>query len=134
MALFQPLMQISSDIIKRCCAQVSLDDVFDGYVERSRAALEESIHCCIYWKKTYGHVSKVHNKHSAEGWVLDESSIFAHVDAFIQRCNDLLEVVVGQVCPKFGNRHHKCVFPPDMHTHMHACTCPHTHTHMCVKN
>ena len=39
----------------------------------------------------------VHNKHGTEEWVLDESSIFAHVDAFIQRCKDLLEVVEGQV-------------------------------------
>ena len=29
--------------------------------------------------------------------MLDESSIFAQIDAFIQRCKDLLEVVEGQV-------------------------------------
>ena len=89
--------QISSDIIKRCVAQLSLDDIFDGFVERSRKALEESICCCQAWKDTYSHLSGVHNKHSPEEWVLDESSIFAHIDAFIQRCKDLLEVVEGQV-------------------------------------
>lgn len=66
-------------------------------MEDSRAALDESIHCCMFWKDTYGHVSKVHNKYASEAWVLDESSIFAHIDAFIQRCKDLQEVVVGQV-------------------------------------
>ncbi len=89
--------QVSSDIIKRCCSQISLDDVFGGYVERSRTALEESISCCQYWKRAYEHISKVHQKLSPEGWVLDESSIFAHIDAFIQRCKDLLELVVGKV-------------------------------------
>ena len=96
---------MSSDIIKRCCSQISLDDVFNGYVERSRTALQESIQCCIFWKETYSHISKVHNKFSSDGWVLDETSIFAHIDAFIQRCKDLLEVVLGQV---------------------HACTCMHS--------
>ena len=88
---------MSSDIIKRCCSKVSLDDVFDGYVERSKAALEESIECCQVWKDTYDHISRVHNKFSEEGWVLDESSIFAQTDAFIQRCKDLLEVVQSQI-------------------------------------
>ena len=89
---------MSSDIIKRCYSKISLDDVFDGYVERSKAALEESIGCCYAWKETYERVSRVHDKFSSEGWVLDESSIFAQIDAFIQRCKDLLEVVEGQVC------------------------------------
>lgn len=30
---------------------------------------------------------------SQEKWVLDQTSIFAQVDAFIQRCKDLLEVI-----------------------------------------
>ena len=32
------------------------------------------------------------HKFSSTGWVLDKSSIFAQVDAFVQRCKDLLEV------------------------------------------
>lgn len=90
-------MQVSSDIIKRCYNKISLEDVFDGYVEKSRAALEESISCCHAWKETYGRISKIHDNFSSEGWVLDESTIFAQIDAFIQRCKDLLEVVEGQV-------------------------------------
>ena len=88
---------MSSDIIKRCCSKISLDDVFDGYVERSREALKESTTCCQSWKDTYDHISRVHSEFSDEEWLLDESSIFAQVDAFIQRCKDLLEVVEGQV-------------------------------------
>ena len=91
------LRKISSDIIKRCTTKISLDDIFDGYVERSREALKEGISCCLSWKECYDCVSKVHDKFSEESWVLDESSIFAQVDAFIQRCKDLLEVVEGQV-------------------------------------
>ena len=36
--------------------------------------------------------SKLHHKFSPVGWVLDKSSIFAQIDAFVQRCKDLLEV------------------------------------------
>ncbi|XP_026578292.1 dynein heavy chain 2, axonemal [Pseudonaja textilis] len=33
---------------------------------------------------------------SGKGWVLDQTSIFAQVDAFVQRCKDLLEVCDSQ--------------------------------------
>ena len=88
---------MSSEIIARCCNKISLDDVFAGYVEKSKETLEECMSCCQAWKSIYEHLSKVHGTLSPEGWVLDESSIFAHVEAFIQRCRDLLEVVEGQV-------------------------------------
>ena len=92
------LRKISSDIIKRCSTKISLDDIFDGIVERSREALKEGIGCCLSWREAYDRISKMHDALSQEGWVLDESSIFAQVDAFVQRCKDLLEVVEGQVC------------------------------------
>lgn len=91
------LRKISSEIIKRCCQKVSLDDLFDGYVERSKLVLQESIDCCHAWKGIYKEISALHTSYSTVEWVLDESSIFAHVDAFIQRCKDLLEVAEGQV-------------------------------------
>ena len=34
------VFQVSSDIIKRCCNKIVLDDLFDGRVEKSREALE----------------------------------------------------------------------------------------------
>lgn len=70
---------MSSEIITRCRVKISLDDIFEGQVERSRDVLGECISCCRAWKDTYNHISAVHNKMSAEEWVLDESSIFAQV-------------------------------------------------------
>ena len=35
---------------------------------------------------------------TSEKWVLDQTSIFAQVDAFVQRCKDLLEVCYSQNC------------------------------------
>lgn len=41
----------------------------------------------------YLQISRMHSKLSSEKWILDQSSIFAQVDAFVQRCKDLLEVL-----------------------------------------
>jgi dynein heavy chain len=35
---------------------------------------------------------KIHEKFSAKGWQLDKTTIFAQIDAFIQRCKDLIDV------------------------------------------
>ena len=39
----------------------------------------------------------LHNKFSQTKWVLDHNSIFAQVDAFVQRCKDLIDVCDGQM-------------------------------------
>lgn len=85
---------MSNEIIKRCCADISLDGIFDGYVQSCIRSLESSIECCEKWKEIYTKTSRIHHKFSSSGWVLDKSSIFAQVDAFVQRCRDLLEVCV----------------------------------------
>jgi dynein heavy chain len=89
------LRKVSSDIIARCRAKIVLEEIFNGQTENSRISLLECIDCCKAWKDIYEHMTKVHS-HFSEGWILDESSIFAQVDAFIQRCRDLLDVVAGQ--------------------------------------
>ena len=45
--------QVSREIIKRCKVKISLDDIFEGFVERSAAVLHECIACCASWKGTY---------------------------------------------------------------------------------
>ena len=94
--------QVSREIIKRCKVKISLDDIFEGFVERSAAVLQECIACCASWKGTYEHLGRVYAKFSGEQWVLDHISVFAQVGAFMQRCKDLLDVCEGQV--HFGHR------------------------------
>ncbi|XP_053319883.1 dynein axonemal heavy chain 2 [Spea bombifrons] len=88
--------KVSNELIRLCCRQVSLDQIFDGYVTSSREILNECILCCAAWKESYLRASQVHQRFSQTGWVLDHTSIFAQVDAFIQRCRDLLEVCLCQ--------------------------------------
>jgi dynein heavy chain len=36
--------------------------------------------------------NRVHARFSKTGWFVDKTTVFAQIDAFIQRCKDLLEV------------------------------------------
>ncbi|MGH0186895.1 UNVERIFIED_CONTAM: hypothetical protein FKN15_022868, partial [Acipenser sinensis] len=83
---------LSNEIIRLCCKEISLERIFEGYIVSSKQSLNECVRCCMAWKQHYLHVSQLHHKCSSTGWVLDQTSIFAQVDAFMQRCKDLLEV------------------------------------------
>ncbi|XP_053425879.1 dynein axonemal heavy chain 2 isoform X5 [Nycticebus coucang] len=84
--------KMSNEIIRLCCHAISLDRIFEGYVISSKEDLEGCISCCQAWKDHYLRAVQMHTQFSSRGWVLDQSSIFAQVDAFVQRCKDLIEV------------------------------------------
>ncbi|XP_040202767.1 dynein heavy chain 2, axonemal [Rana temporaria] len=88
--------KISNELIRLCSREISLDHIFDGYIASSRQVLNNCILCCTAWKEQYMRAMKVHQRFSNVGWILDQTSIFAQVDAFIQRCKDLLEVCLCQ--------------------------------------
>lgn len=100
---------ITNAVLKRCCSQIHLDDFFFGDVAQFAATLRLSIAACQTWKTVYAERKEVSEYLSATGttshepWSLNHSSIFAPVDAFIQRCLDLLDLAEGQT--QFGRRH-----------------------------
>ncbi|XP_062072422.1 dynein axonemal heavy chain 2 isoform X1 [Lepus europaeus] len=84
--------KMSNEIIRLCCHSISLDRIFEGYVVSSKEDLQGCISCCHAWKDHYLRAVQMHTQFSSRGWVLDQTSIFAQVDAFVQRCKDLIEV------------------------------------------
>ncbi|XP_042138199.1 dynein axonemal heavy chain 2 isoform X2 [Peromyscus maniculatus bairdii] len=84
--------KMSNEIIRLCCHSISLDRIFEGYVISSKEDLQGCISCCHAWKDHYLRAVQMHTQFSSRGWVLDQTSIFAQVDAFVQRCKDLIEV------------------------------------------
>ncbi|KAF5911845.1 hypothetical protein HPG69_015823, partial [Diceros bicornis minor] len=84
--------KMSNEIIRLCCHAISLDRIFEGYVTSSKEDLQGCISCCHAWKDHYLRAVQMHTQFSTRGWVLDQTSIFAQVDAFVQRCKDLIEV------------------------------------------
>ncbi|KAJ3195453.1 Dynein heavy chain 2, axonemal [Irineochytrium annulatum] len=98
------LRKVSNEIIRRCCAKISLDDIFHGDVQASTLSLQDSIGCGEAWKLIYKKMCVHVASHcptiprpGATSWDFDQSSIFAQIDAFVQRCRDLLEVCEGQI-------------------------------------
>ncbi|KAG4103981.1 dynein heavy chain and region D6 of dynein motor-domain-containing protein [Neocallimastix lanati (nom. inval.)] len=92
------LRKISNEIIRRCCSTINLEDIFFGDVLKSMNYLNESINCGESWKGIYiKMVNQVARFSSTGAWDFDQSSIFAQLDAFIQRCKDLLEVCESQI-------------------------------------
>ncbi|RLN66518.1 hypothetical protein BBP00_00002156 [Phytophthora kernoviae] len=94
------LRKVSNEIIIVCCKKISLPDVFDGNVEASIRHLEQSIHCGVSWKQIYRRSTNAVNATATSPdrrWNFDETGIFAQIDAFVQRCRELLEVCEGQI-------------------------------------
>jgi dynein heavy chain len=92
------LRKVSSEIITRCCAKISLEQIFGGDVLASIVTLYESIEAGESWRKAYRQtLLAMARAADAQPWNFDESSIFAQIDAFVQRCRDLLEVCDGQI-------------------------------------
>lgn len=91
------LRKVSNEIIKRCCKKIILEDIFHGDVQESMISLQDSISCGESWKSIYRKMCQHVLKHTKKSWDFDQSSIFAQIDAFVQRCRDLLEVCEGQV-------------------------------------
>ena len=85
-------MQVSNEIISRCCAAIKLPEVFSPNVTNVSAVLQQCIEAGGKWKALYQQTAAAVTAKSARPWDFSESPIFAHVDAFIQRCADLLEV------------------------------------------
>jgi len=46
-------IQLSNEIIRRCCKEINLDRIFAGYVQSSMKMLHECISCCDQWKDIY---------------------------------------------------------------------------------
>ena len=91
------LRKVSNEIIRRCSAKISLEEILDGDVDVSIVSLQESISCGENWKTVYRRMCAHIHRHTAKTWDFDQNSIFAQIDAFVQRCRDLLEVCEGQI-------------------------------------
>jgi len=94
------LRKVSNEIIRRFRAHIPVAQIFDGDVEFCIARLHEAIQCGLEWKaiyhKTVSAISRQKNRYGRE-WNIDDASIFAQIDAFVQRCRDLIEICESQM-------------------------------------
>lgn len=94
------LRKISNEIIRRFRGHIDILEILNGDVEFSITRLKEAIHCGMQWKVMYHKTMQSIEKQKARygsSWDIDDASIFAQIDAFVQRCRDLIEVCESQM-------------------------------------
>ncbi len=94
------LRKVSNEIINRFRTHVPVRDILDGDVEFCIERLLEAISCGMEWKVMYHKmVASINRQKARYGRVLEieDASIFAQMDAFVQRCRDLIEVCESQM-------------------------------------
>lgn len=87
--------KVSNQIIKRCSETINLNDLFEGNVESCITILDSSIKCLKKWREIYDKNTNAMKKNVC--WKFGADSIFAQIEAFIQRCYDLKEICEGQI-------------------------------------
>lgn len=85
---------LSNQIIIYCRNKIDVKKILNSHPRLGIKVANMSIDCCVSYKMIYTHVSEYHKNLKQHGieWDLDESAIFNHVDAFIQRLYDLIEI------------------------------------------
>ncbi|CUG06458.1 dynein heavy chain, putative [Bodo saltans] len=101
---FRLLRMISNEIVNRCRKKIDLQAIFDGRVEQSMIALQESIEAGEAWihatRKMLSATQKRFRTEKAEQLDLDDT-VLNEIDGFVKhRCNNLQEVCKGQL--QFG--------------------------------
>lgn len=88
--LFQYL---SNQIISICRSKIDVIQILKGSPKLGIKMANMSIDCCLSYRLIYDYVREYHKKRMHRyGWDLDEPAIFNHVNAFIQRCEDFIEI------------------------------------------
>ncbi|KRW99013.1 hypothetical protein PPERSA_11614 [Pseudocohnilembus persalinus] len=85
------LHKISNEIIKRCKAKININDMLNDDVERCMQDLKDSIECGGQWRAIYQKTEKLiekNKKKTDRKWNVSNNSIFAQIDAFVQRCTE----------------------------------------------
>jgi len=111
------LTKISNEIIRRCKSTINVDDLLEGDVEKCIHDLDESIDCGNQWKEEFEKMQRLINTYSKKkgfefgkaGTKDRNDSIFAQVEAFKQRCNELKEI--GQCQLQFAMKGKGVVIP-----------------------
>lgn len=97
------LRKVSNQIIIQCSKKINLNEIFDGDVETSMIQLRESIKCGEAWHEIFDQtVRAIRKDPNCKDWAFATETpsthgIFAQIDAFVQRCHNLMEVCEGQL-------------------------------------
>lgn len=100
------LRQVGNAVLERCRSLLDVDSMLNGANLASAQLLLDQ--CCgagEAWRAAYNQASeRVQAAMPERPWAFNQASIFAHVEAFMQRCHDLQELCAAQRQFGFGQR------------------------------
>ena len=92
------LQKISNEIIRICKDQIKISDMLEGDVEKCIQDLNDAIKVGEEWQKIYTQTEKlIEKRNKAYRWNFKLGSIFVQIEAFGQRCKDLIQICEGQL-------------------------------------
>lgn len=101
---------LSNQIIIYCQSKIDVVAILGGRPREGIRIANSTIDCCLAYRLIYDYVKRFHiNQKHPRGWDLDEAAIFNHVDAFVQRLNDLIEICNAMIV--FGRQDETSTIP-----------------------
>lgn len=83
---------VGNHIIRFCCRKINVSAIFSGDTTNQIILANMSIDCCLYYKVMYEKISKMDEN---KDWVLNYSLIFNHIETFMNRLHDFVEICEG---------------------------------------
>lgn len=83
---------VGNQIIDYCRRKIAVEAIFNGDSLNQIQMTDLSIDCCLYYKVIFEKISTLPENGS---WTLNQSLIFNHIDSFIKRAYDLIEICHG---------------------------------------
>nr|XP_015838947.1 PREDICTED: dynein heavy chain 2, axonemal [Tribolium castaneum] len=89
---------LSNQVILQCTKYINMDILFEEKKSREGIKMFETcIECLTNYIRTYVLISESHTMFGPSPWLLDKAPIFNHVDSFIQRCKDMIEICEAMI-------------------------------------
>ncbi|XP_016963439.1 uncharacterized protein LOC108033598 [Drosophila biarmipes] len=89
---------LSNQIIRFCTGQTKVEEILSGKPRFGIKICNVAIDCCLAYKGIYDRISKeLAQKQSQLPWELDEGLIFNHIDAFVERLNDVIDICESMI-------------------------------------
>lgn len=85
---------VGNQIIQFCCRKINVAGIFDGDAANQIKMANMSIDCCLYYKVIYEKISQLPEN---SDWTLDLGLIFNHLESFINRLHDFIEICEGVI-------------------------------------
>ncbi|XP_068978772.1 dynein axonemal heavy chain 2 [Bombus flavifrons] len=88
---------LSNQIIILCRDYIDFNEVFSEKPRSSMQKFRECIDACENYKALYDKIAQAHNSLTDIPWDLDRDNIFQHIDIFISRCHDMIEICQAMI-------------------------------------